>query len=230
MSYCVKVNDDKFLIPLHNLYKLFIRDHDSFIENQQDLYINSDTKTYLSTKAVLIEVETYLERAYLDFVFTEISCLDYVYILHDKDINLATGELCKPHHHIYIHLADSYSLSVFASIFHTTQVHKIDRKNKLLCKNKVIYLTHEKSTNKYVYSRDCLVFNSWRYWSELENSVIDDNVALSIVNDILCNLSYYNLLKKYGREFLINRTKYLEMAELCKDEYSANKENYESIK
>lgn len=87
---------------------------------------------------------------------------EFAYILHDVDLNLETGEIKKPHYHLYIKLLKKKTFGGVYNIINSlmpnsTQPHlivNIESKSGF-----IRYLTHIDNPEKVKYSVDCIVSN-----------------------------------------------------------------------
>ena len=76
---------------------------------------------------------------------------EYTYILHDRDVNTETGEVLKPHTHLLWRYSEQRSLNTVSEEVGLPQnmIEKIHSYN-----NALVYLIHEKNSEKYQYSED----------------------------------------------------------------------------
>lgn len=228
MAYCYKKSDNEYLIPTTPQYNVWCNTHDELLDNSLDLIINSNTKDYLSIKGIFFEVITYLSKDFVEFLLQDLSWKDYIFILHDCDIDL-NGELKKPHIHLLLHYKNPVTLGSIAFYFHTTQVQKININNKPLCRYKVRYLTHKDDLKKFQYSEDLLVYNCLTFWESLVQCLDGRNIGLEIIEDLLSGFNESYMLKKYGREYIINHSRYNSFKSLYLSELDKEK-NQKEIK
>lgn len=131
----------------------------------------------------------------------------FAYIKHDKDIE--DNKPVTPHWHIILHFFNPHLMSAVKSWFR-----QFSTQNTLVQEVKdlgalVEYLTHEDNPEKYHYPKDDIKTDD-RDW--LFSCDDDTSSSYEILNSILLGLSYRELAKKYGREFIINHEKYINLA------------------
>jgi hypothetical protein len=139
---------------------------------------------------------------------------NYAYILHDKDIK-EDGSLKEPHIHVVLsyHNARTRSavLADFKDFSQNTLVEECIELEGCLD-----YLTHKRNPDKFQYPVDCVKTNFGYYRGDYTT---EDNTAYCLVMDIMKGLSRLQLLRKYGRDFAINRDKYYGLAtEIAQEE------------
>lgn len=160
----------------------------------------------------------------------ELCCCDwvlhYVFILHDRDTD-ENGQSKTPHFHIMLRLRERCSLKAlrrrldrftYEFYYGTTDTPQ----NTLIECTKDIddmyrYLTHTteqaRKDGKFEYDISDLQSDNLGYWRgdmSRQSTADKNNVALDIIIDIESGLTERQLLTRYGREYLINRTKYRE--------------------
>ncbi len=76
---------------------------------------------------------------------------EYTYITHDLDVNKETGEMLKPHTHFLWRYPEQRSIKTVSEELELPQnfIEKIHSYN-----NALVYLIHEKDSQKYQYSED----------------------------------------------------------------------------
>lgn len=139
----------------------------------------------------------------------------WTYILHDKDVN-DDGELKEPHFHILADLYNANSETALKKWFAWCKDSKGEKCNTLveigedrqyLCD----YLTHSNDKEKYQYQETEIQ----RYGDMLLIAGVkprnDEEKALNIIDDMLQGATYYELTRHYGREFIINCSRYEDM-------------------
>lgn len=96
-----------------------------------------------------------------------ISQVKYAYILHDKDIIQDTGELKKPHYHLYIEFPSQVKSNVIDSLLVSVGGNASMRSNEVTNRNFLAYLTHSTDYAKEIkksYDYESIVTN----WSQEE--------------------------------------------------------------
>lgn len=137
----------------------------------------------------------------------------YAYIKHDKDIE--DNKPVTPHWHIILHFFNPHLMSAVKSWFkqfstQNTLVQEVKDLGAL-----VEYLTHEDNPEKYHYSKDDIKTDD-RDWLFSCDDV--SSTSYDIILSILNGLTYLELAKKYGREFIINHDKYLKFVGLVESQ------------
>lgn len=130
----------------------------------------------------------------------------YAYIKHDKDI-------AQPHYHIMLYTVREISFNQLKTIVNSC--YNPNKQNTFYqpIKDKKIafrYLTHKDNPDKYQYNDSEIVCTDINFFS-LEKSVKD---FTELLDDILKRVSLRDMAKKWGRDFIINRLKYVEYANL----------------
>ncbi len=76
---------------------------------------------------------------------------EYVYILHNMDINKETGEILKPHYHLLWRYPEQRSIKTVAEEIELPEnmIEKIHNYS-----NSLVYLIHAKNADKYQYSEE----------------------------------------------------------------------------
>lgn len=160
------------------------------------------------------EYITYLS---LDVIKRELlneTVLHYAYVLHDKDIN-EDKTLKEPHYHIVITYVDAKTLSSRFKI--TRALDKIYGKNTRVeaienLRLSLRYLIHLDDKDKFQYSLKDLSFDSGSYLRYFEDNAI--NTTEEILEDILADKTMRYLVRKYGRDLVINYNKYCAFARM----------------
>lgn len=175
------------------------------------------------SKSTWFCLETYLPHSLL-----EAWCEDaidngrirhYAYILHDKDE-------ATPHTHLVVNTVKQQEETTVRNWIVKYGVECGSNQNTLsqVCKNPTAisrYLTHsdQKSMEKgkHQYSVDEVVTDSLEWYNKTKTATEQrerKDYMLDIINDIIDNVPYRELIKKYGRDFVIHWKQYLEMARL----------------
>lgn len=138
----------------------------------------------------------------------------WCYILHDKD-QTENGEPKKPHIHFVIETFNPTSCETVKKWFHNLT----DEEGKpinTLCEivrsrqGIINYLTHDNDINKHRYSTEEIgnYLDALQIaWTEERN---DQDQALNIMDDLMKGTRPYEMLRRYGREWVINHNKYID--------------------
>lgn len=137
---------------------------------------------------------------------------------HDKDTVEVDGVLVPKdrHVHILVNLYNSRYLREIAPKFTSIE------KNAGNCfgipiEDKVKdfrYLWHADDLDKYQYNKDIVITNNADFWSKLHV----DNTAYDIVCELIDDVPFIILLKRYGRDFAIHFNAYVNLAEKIKEQ------------
>lgn len=124
----------------------------------------------------------------------------YAYILHDKDLNKS------PHFHIICSFKQNKSFDSVRKAFPGDQNTLVQ---KLIDKySSFEYLTHKNDPDKYQYDDALVVTNDSKYFSRpLSKEFSNEQFLFDIC---FSTLSQYDLALRYGRDYIIHRTQYLE--------------------
>lgn len=151
----------------------------------------------------------------------------YCYILHDKDIN-EDGTLKENHTHIILETYDPYFVETIRKWFKTC----IDTKGELATtlgqnvfdrKGICEYLLHINNPDKYQYSENEITNLPDYHFIKQTTPRVDDQPSINIVNDMLAGLDTYQLVQRYGREYIINQGRYKEVIASMIDDRSLPK-------
>lgn len=186
-----------------------------------------------SRRGRFFSLVTYATTSDIEKVFSihEEQVRYWTYIVHDKDVN-DDGTLKELHTHI---LADLYNANTDTAIkkwFAWCKDSKGEKCNTLveigedrqyLCD----YLTHANDKEKYQYQETDIQ----RYGDMLLIAGVkprnDEEKALNIIDDMLQGSTYYELTRHYGREFIINCSRYEDM--ISRMIYEGSLPNYLTI-
>ena len=142
----------------------------------------------------------------------------YAYILHDMDIN-ENGEIKTPHFHIAIILKQPTTLNRICSYFkgEETDGTPINCLGKPTISNSAIYdyLTHKNEPEKHQYSETAIISSNKQKFQEIETQA--DN-TFDILEDLLNGKQLREMVRLYGRDFLIHYNQYKMLAFDIKEE------------
>ena len=159
-------------------------------------------------------------------------CKHYACILHDKDTD-GDGNLKKSHIHILARFNSPKTFKNFSKFFDEKLANVAYVFDDDLISSYWKYLTHisfngEPIEGKYIYSYDDIQCDNLSYWErEVDNHTVrirspTDDISLQIFDD-WDTLSFYELCRKYGREFILNASRY----QYAHDRYIESRSNYE---
>lgn len=138
---------------------------------------------------------------------------------HDKDTN-EDGTPKAPHIHYLLNLQKDKTTQWCCNTFARYQAEQgVEEIQNTLCEvatdptQMYRYLRHADDLDKVQYDIDEVITDDSAYWfirEEKRYSDYDDkNQALNIVTDIMSGVSQMEMLRRYGREYVINRDKYM---------------------
>ena len=145
----------------------------------------------------------------------------WAYAYHDKDLK-SDGTPKEPHTHILLYTYDGKSSSAVCKIF--------NRYAKSICtpdgtpQQTLVefmgdpvhmwrYLLHLDDPDKYQYDESVRICDDVGYWKSMERTECltesTSNKALQIIQDLEDGVPTIEMVRRYGREWVINRSKYL---------------------
>ena len=158
---------------------------------------------------------------------------EFAFAQHDKDMG-SNGKLKEKHIHLYlttpVKRAESTVKKMFANLHqedgtvgnvlirsYTTAKGRYGKPIDLReCDD---YLTHENDATKYHYERS-IIFKS-QHWDDVvredeENDNVENDTAVDIVMHLLAgDMTNYQLMQKYGRDFILHYKQYRDFALAC---------------
>lgn len=164
-------------------------------------------------------IVTYLPVADVEKYVSRNNVKNYAFITHDKDVYdediydgdtllHSKGDLKEPHIHLVVTFKDARMWTAvckdFADFEQNTRVECVSDLESCLR-----YLTHDGEKGKYKYSRTD-VQSDYGYFRGDWSSKADNN-AFCIINDMENGYTHLELVRIYGREYVINYAKYNEM-------------------
>lgn len=160
----------------------------------------------------------------------------WAYIKHDKDISSNLDEsgkqkLVEPHYHIVLILNSQMTLSAIRKRIGSDE-NTLGQELKFP-KNLYDYLLHDEYTDKIRYSEKERYCDNINYWENLKKNerTTKKNDAEELIDDILKGLSFREMARKYGRDYMRNYFDYTNYAKLVKEEDKLieQKKEYEKI-
>lgn len=133
-------------------------------------------------------------------------------ICHDKDKD-ENGDDVIPHHHMVIEFYDAYRVTSVRNWFKPCLDEKGESVTTLgqLVKDRrsiTDYLCHDNTPEKHQYPKEDVYNYPDMVMIAGTSPRNDDEPALNIIDDMLHGATYYELIRRYGREFIINSQKY----------------------
>lgn len=175
---------------------------------------------------IITELETLKENHYIG---------SYACIYHDRDIYTEQdkqrdidndrepqeiGDIKKPHIHVLLTFKQNVSRAQIIKRFIIQ-----DLPNGITILSKIVkdryaayrYLTHKDNEEKTQYKdSDIVEWNTQSYKTKLNTS--QNTIYIEMYNDYTNGETFYNMMVKYGRDFIINYAKYKEYFELINQE------------
>lgn len=156
----------------------------------------------------------------------------YAFIYHDMDIydedvyeedkttlKHKKGDLKVPHFHVLVEYFNTHSFTAVKRMF-TTDVDN-PRVEKIVDRQaKFEYLIHKHYPEKYQYPYSAIVSDDITYYEAIcrnGDRRDTDNIAEQIVRDLVKGVPPWVMISRYGRDYVIHRTQFQDMAAECKD-------------
>ena len=150
----------------------------------------------------------------------------YAIIRHDKDVN-EDGTPKEPHYHVIVVYTYGRTFTALKKDFEPCKA--VYGANTLFEPCDLVwaynYLTHRDNPEKAQYSPADIICDDVEYWTATGKGE-KPNRCFELINDILDNKNPVYLLRKYGRDYVINAQKYYEFANAV---MTVNEEEYETI-
>lgn len=161
---------------------------------------------------------TYMTPEQLFDCFDKMKLRHYAFILHDHDVK-EDGSPKGDHTHFVINTIKECTTQWVCNTLTRYQAEiGVEVIQNTLCQVAADpvqcyrYLRHADDPEKYQYSGDDVVTDDSGYWLIREEKrfqyVDDSNTAFNIITDIINHVPMFEMLKRYGREFVINRNHY----------------------
>lgn len=180
--------------------------------NLTEFYTDAQ-KDYFKKRNTWAWCKTYLPK---DFVLRLITESDLSYYIEHYALCYHDCDISRPHTHILIKFYRNTSYNLLVDYFHCDNIS--NPMNKLAeCYN---YLIHDskqcRKDGKFVYPPSCRIVDDVDFWervAELGDNKMNVDNTLSIIEDIAFNkLSRLQLAHKYGRDVVINYSKFYDYA------------------
>lgn len=181
-------------------------------------------------------IRTYLTEMQIKVILLSHNIQHYAYILHDCDTHKTgdkAGELKEPHYHIILSLYSQNSVQAVNRWFSGFT----DNKGMLIQSHVEIavdrfhcfdYLTHSTKAcieaGDYIYSKSLIVCDDLGFYNGSRTA--DFDTATLIMIDLMQGVPYEQMMFRYGKNFILNSQKYIDMAYLILKQGSFKPENY----
>lgn len=139
---------------------------------------------------------------------------NYAYIFHNKDIAK------NPHYHLLLYFVREISFKQIKEILKSFNNSNQNTFLQPMLDKKAMweYLTHRNHPDKFQYEETDIITNNASFFSlrKAEKNIIE------LIDDILNGMSEREKVKKWGRDYIINRQKYFDMSYIIYNEEHFN--------
>lgn len=139
----------------------------------------------------------------------------WAYILHDKDTK-EDGSPKENHFHILVWTFSPCNVNTIRKWFSIEGAGNTLAQAVLSADDVVDYLTHDGTPDKYQYPDSAVVSDDWEWFKGSANT----EPSIQCLEDLLSGASLYDLARTYGREFIINSSKYIDLANAIRGQRS----------
>lgn len=177
-------------------------------------------------------IRTYLNENQIKLIILAHNIQHYAYILHDQDIK-DDGEKVEPHYHLILSLYNATSMQSICRWFSGF----VDNKGQLVQSRVEIavdryhcfdYLTHSTKAcienGDYRYAKSLIVTDNFGFYNGSRESDFDTDTLCLL--DMMNGVPYEQLVFRYGRNFILNHQKYMDMAYYILKHGSYKPQNY----
>ena len=152
----------------------------------------------------------------------------YAFILHDKDINELTGELKRPHIHIYVKTYNRTRRLTYLKLLSRNleidpnRITIINADNEIL---RIQYMIHKNNPDKYQYESDHIITNNPEYVNQILSSDVPPRLTANLLIDIVdqCNYNKIAILQAIG---LGNYTRFIRVINMICRENNPDKSDF----
>lgn len=142
-------------------------------------------------------------------------CSEFVFILHDKDMD-ENGELKKQHIHSILRFPSPIYPKTVKNYFGELLAAPALYADSELVRYLDYFIHKDEPENKHKYDPKEVIYSNKEYWErEYRNHCRDPtqgNIAYQIICDIISKRPFRDMVCAYGREFVVNYEKYARMA------------------
>lgn len=149
---------------------------------------------------------TYVEPP--DFQHVLRACKRYAYIYHNEDNNAH-------HYHVLLRMLNGHTVSAVKSMFGMFSIQNTLVEYMSHPYECFTYLTHSDNPEKWQYSISDIHSDSLYYWQSLidEDDIQQKNARIiQLLDDIIADVPYRKMVERYGRDYVINFSRYVDMA------------------
>lgn len=163
-------------------------------------------------------IRTYLDEIQIKVIITSHNIQHYAYILHNKDVK-ENGEEVEPHYHVLLSLFNKTSARSVNRWFSGF----IDNKNQLIQSYVEIavdryhcfdYLSHNTKacveSGAYIYDKSLIKCDDYGFYNGSRSADFDSSTNCLL--DLIAGVPYQQLVYRYGRDFIMNHQKYIDVA------------------
>ena len=164
-------------------------------------------------------VVMYVEKNELDNILNSLrlyhNLKECAYIYHNRDVD-ENGEPKEKHAHVYLYFINARELK---GVYYLLRTYTTTNVLIQVCKNRYVlvneYFIHKDNPEKVQYNKSEVYVSDKEFF---EGKRQEDDRTLLLVQDIVDNVSITTMIKRYGRDYIINKAKYDYIAELVKAE------------
>ena len=173
----------------------------------------------METRSRQFSVVMYVEKDELENILNSLriyhNLKECAYIYHNKDVN-DNGEPKEKHVHIYLYFINARALK---GVYYLLKTYTETNVLIQVCKNRYVlvneYFIHKDNQEKAQYNKSDIFVSDKEFF---EGKRQEDDRTLLLIQDIVNNESITTLIKRYGRDYAINKAKYDYIAELVQKE------------
>lgn len=146
---------------------------------------------------------------------------EYAYIYHNRDRD-KQGNNKEIHAHVYLYFINARDIK---GVYYLLKWYTDTNVMIQVCKDRYAlvneYFIHKSEKNKVQYDKSEIYVSSEDFF---EGRREEEDRTLLLIQDIVNNVNVTTMIKRYGRDYIINKAKYDYVAELVKAEQQQSKE------
>lgn len=182
---------------------------------------------FLVSYLTLEEITDYCKMGHISryaFIYHDRDTFDHDVLDTEGNIVHKCGDLKEPHFHILVVYHNARTATAVKTDFQNRSANTLVEQCVEL-DSAFDYLTHKRNPEKAQYSLEEVVCDNLERWLSVSRGD-EDNKAVQLIADILDGKNPVYMLKKYGRDFVLNHQRYYQFA--C-DIGTLNEEDFERI-
>lgn len=146
---------------------------------------------------------------------------EYAYIYHNRDRD-KQGNNKEIHAHVYLYFVNARGIR---GVYYLLKSYTDTNVMIQVCKDRYVlvneYFIHKGEKDKKQYDKSEIYVSSEDFF---EGRREEEDRTLWLIQDIVNNVNVTTMIKRYGRDYIINKAKYDYVAELVKAEQQQSKE------